>query len=282
MIFESLPISTRAKVERVAAAFNGYHKVGIAYSGGVDSAVLLAVAVLTLGSDNALGLLAVSPSLARKERELAHGTAAEIGATVIEFETNELNDPNYQRNGVDRCFFCKNELFTVIGDDLVKKYGLEAIAYGENADDAKASDRPGAQAATNHKVLRPLAEAGLTKAEVRQLARDFGLTVADKPASPCLASRIPHNQPVTAEKLRQIEASEEVVRQFFSDTRVRHHGEIARIEVPLAEFDTWAKPGVREKVIAGLRGAGFKYVTIDLAGMQSGTFTLQILSRKHG
>lgn len=282
MTFDDLPEPARIKAERVAAAFDGCRRVGIAYSGGVDSAVLLAIAVRALGADNALGLLALSPSLARTERESAHATAAEIGATVVEFDTHEINDPNYQRNQVDRCFFCKNELFTVISDDIICKYHLNAVAYGENADDAKAPDRPGALAATKHKVLRPLADAGFTKADVRQLARDFGLGVADKPASPCLASRIPHNQPVTVEKLRQIEAGEEVVRRFFSDARVRHHGDIARIEVPLAEFDTWAAPGVREEVLAGLRKAGFKYATIDLAGLQSGAFTLQILSRKNG
>src|SRR5699024_5421748 len=133
-------------------------------------------------------------------------------------------------NGTDRCFHCKDELFTRISDDLVAELGLAAVAYGENADDAKRPDRPGSQAAANHRVLRPLSAAGLSKAMVREVARALDLPVADKPAAPCLASRIPHFQEVTPEKLRQVNAAEGGLRRLgFTDSRVRHHGEVARI-----------------------------------------------------
>jgi len=157
---------------------------------------------------------------------------------------------------------------------------LDAVAYGENADDAKRLDRPGAEAATRHRVLRPLAQAGITKARVRALAHDLGLSVADKPAAPCLASRIPHGEQVTPEKLRQVETAEQVLRDLgFSDSRVRHHGKIARIEVPLAEIGRFADDTVREQALRAIRASGFAYVTIDLAGMQSGAFTMQIITR---
>lgn len=265
----------------VAAHLPGSGRLGIAYSGGVDSAVLLAVAVRALGPERALGLLAVSDSLARDEHNLARETAAEIGALVIEFETHEGDNPAYRANDVDRCFHCKDEMFTVIDTRLVAELDLAAVAYGENADDAARIDRPGAQAATNHAVLRPLAEAGLTKRRVRDLARALGLSVADKPAAPCLASRIPHGQEVTPEKLKQVEAGEEALREAgFGDARVRHHGDIARIEVPAAELALFADAERREAVLKALRAAGFPYVTVDLAGLQSGAFTLQVLTRR--
>ena len=265
----------------MAAHLPGSGRLGIAYSGGVDSAVLLAVAVRALGPERALGLLAVSDSLARDEHNLARETAAEIGALVIEFETHEGDNPAYRANDVDRCFHCKDEMFTVIDTRLVAELDLAAVAYGENADDAARIDRPGAQAATNHAVLRPLAEAGLTKRRVRDLARALGLSVADKPAAPCLASRIPHGQEVTPEKLKQVEAGEEALREAgFGDARVRHHGDIARIEVPAAELALFADAERREAVLKALRAAGFPYVTVDLAGLQSGAFTLQVLTRR--
>lgn len=279
--FGDLPGAARADAEAVAAALPGAGRLGVAYSGGVDSAVLLAVAVRALGRDRAVGLLAVSDSLARDELRLARETAADLGALVVEFETREGDNPAYRANDVDRCFHCKDEMFTVIDTRLVAELGLAAVAYGENADDAARIDRPGAQAATNHAVLRPLAAAGLTKRRVRDLARGLGLAVADKPAAPCLASRIPHGQEVTPAKLKQVEAGEEALRDLgFTDSRVRHHGDIARIEVPVAELALFADTQRRDAVLARLRAAGFAHVTVDLAGLQSGAFTLQVLSRR--
>ena len=275
---EGLSADVREDALRISAQLAGVGRVGIAYSGGVDSAVLLAVAVRTLGADRAPGLLAVSASLARDELRLARATAGEIGAQLVEFETHEGDNPDYQRNDVDRCFHCKDEMFTVIDGQLVGRLKLDAVAYGENADDAVRPDRPGAQAATNHQVLRPLAAAGLTKQRVRSLARALGLSVADKPAAPCLASRIPHGQEVTPTKLKQIERAEEVLRELgFTDGRVRHHGDIARIEVPVAEIARFADDTLRAAVLDGVRRAGFPHVGVDLAGIQSGAFTLQVI-----
>ncbi|MFD1505340.1 ATP-dependent sacrificial sulfur transferase LarE [Georgenia yuyongxinii] len=276
--FDKLEGATRSLADAVAAELAGAAPLGVAYSGGVDSALLLALAVRALGAENVVALLGVSPSLARSERRLAHETAAFIGARVVEIKTHEGENPDYAKNDVDRCFFCKDELFARISDEVVAAHGLAAVAYGENADDAKRPDRPGSQAATNHRVLRPLSVAGLTKLQVREVARAIELPVADKPAAPCLASRIPHGQAVTPEKLRQVERAEEVLRELgFTDGRVRHHGDIARIELPTAEIARAAQDGVREELQRGVSAAGFRFVVVDLRGIQSGAFTLPLL-----
>jgi TIGR00268 family protein len=264
--------------ERVEDRLGSPARLGVAFSGGVDSAVLLALATRSLGPERTLAILGVSASLAAAERVAAHDVASVIGAPLVELETRELNRPEYQANGPDRCFHCKSELFSRIDDEVVARYGLTAVAYGENADDAARPDRPGARAATNHQVLRPLAEAGLGKAEVRSLARALGLPVADKPAAPCLASRIPHFEPVTADKLRQVEAAEAVVHRLgFAEARVRHHGDVARIELPVAELARAVDEPLRTELLSGVRAAGFRFVSLDLAGVQSGAFTLPLV-----
>lgn len=271
---------TLADAEAIAAQVRHVGRLGVAYSGGVDSAVLLAVAAQALGDGAVIGLMGVSPSLAEDERLIAHAVAAQIGVPVIEFATREGDKAEYRANGVDRCYHCKDELFTRISTDLVADHDIDAVAYGENADDVARLDRPGAKAATEHDVLRPLAAAGVGKERVRAIARALELSVADKPAAPCLASRIPHGHEVTPEKLGQIEAAEQALRSLgFSDCRVRHHDEIARIEVPLAEWGRFADEDVRRSALSAIRAAGFRHVTIDLAGMQSGAFTLQIVGR---
>lgn len=258
-----------------------HERVGIAYSGGVDSATLAALAVCALGPDRVVALLGVSPSLARRERRTAHEVAEAIGVRVHEIETHEGERPEYIANDVDRCFFCKDELFTRIEDEVLDELDLDAVAYGENADDAKRPDRPGAGAATNHAVLRPLASAGLTKNDVREIARALGVPVAEKPAAPCLASRIPHGEEVTPEKLRQVEDLEDAVFDLdFSDCRVRHHGRIARIEVPQSELARAVEPEIRAALVNAGKKAGFRNVTLDLAGLQSGAFTLSIMNAK--
>ncbi len=267
--------------QAVAELLAGVDRLGVAYSGGVDSAVLVALAVRALGPNRVVPLLAVSESLAGHERQIAHQVAAEIGVEVVELVTHETANPAYQANNVARCFHCKDELFTQIDEVAVAAHGLDAVAYGENADDALRPDRPGSAAATQHRVLRPLADAGVSKARVRAIARALGLSVADKPAAPCLASRIPHGDPVTPEKLRQVETGEAVLRAAgFTDSRLRHHGTIARIEVPSHEIARFAEEEVRSAVLTGIREAGFANVTVDLAGLQSGAFTLQILGRR--
>lgn len=266
------------RAQRVADALSRVHRLGVAFSGGVDSSVLLALAVRTLGAENAVAILGVSPSLAADERDAAHEVARVIGARVVEIETFEGESPAYVANGPDRCFHCKHELFTRIDDDIVREYRLDAVAYGENADDAQRPDRPGAQAATQHRVLRPLAEAGLTKADVRDLARALGLPCADKPAAPCLASRIPHGEPVTPAKLAQVEATERVLRDLgFADGRVRHHGDVARVELLPADLPRAASPEVAGRLLDGVKAAGFRFVALDLAGIQSGAFTLRFV-----
>lgn len=275
---DDLPASQRQSFDAVAAELSGVRRLGVAFSGGVDSAVLLAVAAQALGGSQVVALLGVSASLAGYEHGIARDLAGSLGVELVELSPGETELPQYRANTLDRCYFCKNALFDAIDDTVVDRYGLDAVAYGENADDAVAPDRPGARAATEHRVLRPLSSAGLSKPRVRELARALGLSVADKPAAPCLASRIPHGQEVTPAKLAQIEDAESVLRaQGFSDCRVRHHGEIARIEVPAAEIGRFADDQVRLAVLAGVREAGFAHVTIDLAGMQSGMFSLSLL-----
>lgn len=262
-------------------AGGGHPRVGIAYSGGVDSSVLAALTARTVGSDQTVLLMAVSPSLARRERRLAHRQAESLGLGLVELATSELDNPDYQANDVDRCFHCKDELFTRIETDAMDELGLDIIAYGENDDDAGRPDRPGSRAARQHRVLHPLASAKATKEHVRRIAQHLGLPSADKPAAPCLASRIPHGQEVTAEKLAAIDAAEDAVLEAgFSDCRVRHHGDIARIEIPSDEFGLIGDPSRRARMLTDVKAAGFRHATVDLGGIQSGAFTLEILTRR--
>jgi pyridinium-3,5-biscarboxylic acid mononucleotide sulfurtransferase len=261
---------TSAIVDAVGAG-----RLGVAFSGGVDSSVLLALAARALGPSRVVAVLGVSPSLAADERVAAHEVARVIGVPVVEVTTAEGDDPAYRRNGPDRCFYCKHELFTRISQAVVIAHGLSAVAYGENADDAARRDRPGAQAARNHGVLAPLAQAGIGKAGVRRIARALDLPCADKPAAPCLASRIPHHDEVTPHKLAQVEAAEAALRRLgLGELRVRHHGDVARIEVPVGDLALVAREPLREDVLRAVRSAGFRFVALDLAGIQSGSFTL--------
>jgi uncharacterized protein len=272
-------MSSAADVQRrFAAHIKDVHRLGVAFSGGVDSSVLLALAARTLGPSGAVAILGVSPSLAAAERSAAHEVAATIGTPVIEVETHEMERAGYRANGPDRCFHCKDELFTVIDDQLVADHGLDAVAYGENADDARRPDRPGSRAAAEHRVLTPLADLGLTKADVRRLAREFGLPSADKPAAPCLASRIPHFTEVDPAKLAQIENAEAALRALgFADLRVRHHGPVGRIELPLPDLVRAVTDPLRTQVHAAVVAAGFEYAAVDVAGVQSGAFTLSLV-----
>ncbi|MDO8120327.1 ATP-dependent sacrificial sulfur transferase LarE [Isoptericola sp. b490] len=264
---------------RIATALGEPVRLGVAFSGGVDSAVLLAVAARALGPQRVLAVLGVSPSLAADERELAHRVAEQIGVPLVEVPTAEGEVAAYRANGPDRCFHCKNELFTKISDEVARRHGLDVVAYGENADDARRPDRPGSAAATRHGVLRPLAAAGATKAQVRALARVFGLEVADKPAAPCLASRIPHFAEVTPAKLGQVERAEAAMRRLgFADCRVRHHGEVARVELAEVDLVAAVQQPLRDDVVRAVREAGFRFVALDLAGIQSGAFTLPLVA----
>ncbi|MDO5720808.1 MAG: ATP-dependent sacrificial sulfur transferase LarE [Actinomycetaceae bacterium] len=254
-------------------------RVGIAYSGGVDSSVLALLTARAIGRERTILLLGQSASLAKREHRFAVRQARQLGLAVVPIETHELRDENYSANPVDRCYYCKNELFSQIDADVALTLNLNAVAYGENADDSRQLDRPGGRAAREHHVLYPLATAGATKADVRAIAQHFGLISADKPAAPCLASRIPHGEPVTEKKLQQVdEAEDAVLAAGFSDCRVRHHGTVARIELPADEISRLSDDKLRQVLTQAIKAAGFRHVCVDLAGIQSGAFTLSIIS----
>lgn len=241
----------------------------VAYSGGIDSAYLAFVARQVLGSDM-LAVLADSPSLARSHYADAMAFADEQRIALRVVHTSELDNPDYVRNAADRCFHCKDELFSVM-DTIAAADGFNTVAYGMNLDD-RGDFRPGQRAAASHGVAAPLVDAHLTKADVRELARQAGLRVWNKPASACLSSRIEYGRPVTPEALAAVEGAEELLRSLgFQIFRVRHHGEIARIEVARAEIQRLLDPDIMERVAAGVKAAGFKFVTVDLEGYRSGS-----------
>jgi pyridinium-3,5-biscarboxylic acid mononucleotide sulfurtransferase len=254
----------------------------VAYSGGVDSAFLAATAHRVLG-DRMLAVLADSPSLARRDMEQAQAFAQSLGMPLKVIQTEELDKPEYQRNDANRCFHCKTELFggmKALGASL----GFANIAYGMNLDDTR-DFRPGQRAAQEHEVLAPLADAGLTKQEIRALAKAAGYTLWDRPAAPCLSSRVEYGRPVTREVLEQVERGEESLRQLgFREFRVRHHGELARLEIARAELPRALTMEMLDAITAELRKAGFQYVTLDAAGFRSGSMNVvlpaDILARR--
>jgi len=250
--------------------------VVVAFSGGVDSALLLKVAVQVLGRDKVLAVTGRSPSLPNAERSAVAALAAECGAPHEFLDTAEFDDPNYVANPGDRCYFCKTELYSRLVP-LAAERGYHAVVSGTNADDL-GDFRPGLQAADEQHVQAPLAAVGLTKAELRQLGAELGLSIHDKPASPCLSSRIPYGEPVTPEKLRRIDEAETFLRALgFRECRVRHHENLARIEVPAAEVGRFADAELRALVDSKLRALGFRHVALDLRGFRSGSLNEVLL-----
>jgi uncharacterized protein len=244
--------------------------VVVAFSGGLDSAVLLSAAVRALGRAHVLAVTGRSPSLPRAELEAVAALAAECGAAHEFVDTGEFANPEYLANSTTRCYLCRQELYGRL-TQLAAARGFQAVAGGANADDQH-DFRPGLAAAREFGVHAPLAEAGLSKAELRRLAAEFGLSIRDKPASPCLASRVPYGEPITIEKLGCIDAAETFLRELgFRECRVRHHGRLARIEVPATEIQRLAADGVRVRVLAHLQELGYQYVTLDLRGFRSGS-----------
>lgn len=240
----------------------------VGFSGGVDSALLAKVCAEELGL-RALAVTGVSAALPGQELSSARTLAGTIGIRHEVVVTRELEDPRYAANPADRCAFCKTELMGVLGP-LAAARGLPAVLLGVNADDL-GDHRPGQAAARARGAVFPLAEAGLVKAEVRDLAARLGLPVWDKPAQPCLSSRIPYGQPVTAEKLARIGAAESCLRaEGFSDCRVRHHEGLASLEVPREEIPRLIEPARRVRVLDRLKALGFLHVTVDLGGLKSG------------
>jgi uncharacterized protein len=265
-----------AKRDRLIELLRGFGSCAVAFSGGLDSSVLARAAVEALG-DRTVAVTAVSPSMARREMEDARRVAQQIGIRHEVIESRELDNPEYRRNAADRCYHCKHEVITRIRE-LADRLDLAVIADGQNADDAT-DHRPGSRAAGELGVVSPLAECGLTKAQLRTLAQRWELPIWDKPASPCLSSRIVYGVEVTPVRLKMVDRAESLLReQGFTTFRVRYHGDdLARLELPVEELPRLADDGFRERVVEGLRELGFKYVTLDLEGFRSGSLN-QVLA----
>ena len=258
-----------AKASQLQADLRQLGRVLIAYSGGVDSTYLAWAAHRELANDM-LAVIADSPSLARTHLADAIAFANEQGIPIEVISTSEIDRPEYARNDGQRCFQCKDELFAVM-EALRATRGFDAIAYGVNLDD-QGDFRPGQQAAKQHHVAAPLLKAGLTKQEIRELAREAGLRIWDKPASACLSSRIEYGRPVTREALDVVERGEDAIRALgFHQFRVRHHGDIVRIEIAKDELDRALNPAMAAQFTEIFKGLGFKFVTLDLEGFRSGS-----------
>jgi uncharacterized protein len=262
--------ATSAKVEVAISSMRKLGGVIVALSGGVDSAVLVGLAVRALGAGRVLAVTGGSASLAPEEHDDARGVARFLGVEHRVVPTAEMDRPGYVANAGDRCYHCRSELFDVL-ERVSREVGIAAIAYGAIVDDL-GDDRPGMTAAAERGVLAPLLEAGLGKAEIREIAAEMGLPVRDKPAAACLSSRIPVGSEVTPEKLAQIERAERALRGLgFRVFRVRHHGEIARIEIDERELHRIAEASLRVQVLRAVHEAGFRFVAVDLEGYRTGS-----------
>jgi pyridinium-3,5-biscarboxylic acid mononucleotide sulfurtransferase len=283
----ALSAELAAKRDRLLDLLRSYGSCAVAYSGGLDSTVLAKAAQLALG-DRAVAVTGASASLAVGELEEARELARLIGIRHEVISTDELSIPQYQENTADRCYFCKTELFGKV-EQLAARLNVAVVADGSNRDD-HGEHRPGLRAAKEQQVSSPLAECGLTKPEIRSLAAFWGLPTWDKPAAPCLSSRIAYGEKVTPEKLAMIEQAESYLHsQGFRPLRVRYHkGKVARIEVAAEAISRFADPEFRRSVVERLKSIGFTYVSIDLEGFRSGSLNavlpvehLQILDNKN-
>ncbi len=263
-------MSVLAKWDALLRQIGRHTSCGVAFSGGVDSAVVARAAWEALG-DRAVAVTGVSASLAAGELEDAAKLAASIGIRHEVLRTDEFANPEYLRNAPDRCYHCKTELYTQL-DGLAERLGVEVILNGANLDDA-GDYRPGMTAAREHAVRSPLLECGFTKADVRELAALWQLPVWDKPASPCLSSRIAYGEEVSPQRVAMIDRAEQYLRALgLRELRVRYHkGDMARIEVPRDSIGQFAQPNVYEPLVQHFRALGFKYITLDLEGLRSGS-----------
>ena len=268
---EALPPALHEKLETLLATLAGYGRVAVAFSAGVDSTVVARAAQQACG-DDAVAVTAVSPSLASGEREQAEQLAQQIGIRHVVIETDEFDNPDYLKNEPNRCYFCKTELYTRLGH-ILPQLDVDVIANGANLDD-QGDHRPGMVAAGEHAVRSPLLDVGMTKQDVRALAQHWDLPVWDKPAMPCLSSRIAYGVGVTTERVRRVDEAEKYLREEFGllEFRVRHEAnELARIEVSIDELPRLLDTSNRLAITAKLRELGFAFVTIDLEGFRSGS-----------
>ena len=258
------------KYNSLKEILGSFDRVVVACSGGVDSTLLAKAALDTLGKDNVLACIFTGPTQPESQTKRAVKLADELGLRLEQIKTSELESSDFCSNKADRCFHCKSHLYRFLGE-LAKERNIEHILCGSNLDDED-DYRPGNRAQKLFDVRAPLAEAGLTKNDIREISRELGLSTAEMPASPCLASRIPYGQPITEENLKQVEEAEDFLKELgFVEFRVRHHGNLARIEVKQDEIERISVEPMREKVVNKLKSLGFNYVTIDMEGFRSGS-----------
>jgi pyridinium-3,5-biscarboxylic acid mononucleotide sulfurtransferase len=245
-------------------------RVVVAFSGGADSALVLAMALKVLGKKNVLAVTAQSESLAERELLGAQKVATEIGAEHLILRTHEMASPKYRENPINRCYYCKSELYSKLAA-IAEQRNFTHMVNGINQDDL-GDHRPGIGAAKEFGVLSPLAQAGFNKNDVRELSRQLGLTTSEKPAMPCLSSRVPYGESISPEKLSMIEQAEDLLLSLgFTQLRVRHHGEVARIELLKEEMPRFLTDSIAATIQARFKQIGFKYVTLDLQGFRSGS-----------
>ena len=265
----SNPGRLREKEDRLIGMLRQMERVIVAFSGGTDSAYLAWAAQQAVG-DNAVAITADSASIPESHKRDAEAFARQFGIRHEYIETHEFDNPDYVKNDANRCFHCKDELFTRL-QEVGAERGVTNIVYGVNVDDL-GDYRPGQNAARSHQVAAPLVDAGLTKAEIRELSRRAGLPTWDRPASACLSSRVPYGTPVSIETVKTVEAGEEEMKALgFRQFRVRFHGDVARIEVAPAEMEKALNLEMAKKLTAIFRGLGFRYVALDLEGYRQGS-----------